>query len=114
MNQILEKLNDFGCDTKGAINRLLNNEETYLVFLNKYKGTFHVDELGEYLKEEKYQEAFDCVHNIKGATGNLGLTPLYSAASNLTEKLRAKDYAGLDSIYNELAEAYKTFLSIVE
>ncbi len=113
MNQVIQKLNDFGCDTAGAINRLLNNEETYLAFLEKYKNTFHIDELGEYLKQQEYQDAFDCVHNIKGAAGNLGLTPLYDTASTLTEKLRAKDYTGLDSIYQQLSDAYQTFLSIV-
>lgn len=113
MNQIIQQLNDFGCDTKSAINRLLNNEETYLTFLGKYKGTFHVDELGEYLGNKQYQEAFDCVHNIKGASGNLGLTPLYSAASALTEKLRANDYTGIDEIYEQLSAAYQTFLFIV-
>lgn len=114
MNQIIQQLNDFGCDTAGAINRLLNNEETYLTFLEKYKGTFHIDELGEYLKQQKYQDAFDCVHNIKGAAGNLGLTPLYAISSTMTEKLRAKDYTDLNTTYQQLSEAYQTFLSIVE
>ncbi len=113
MNPLIQKLNDFGCDTAGAINRLLDSEETYLTFLEKYKGTFHVNELGELLQQKKYQEAFDCVHNIKGAAGNLGITPLYSAASDLTEKLRANDYADLDSIYAKLKTAYQDFLFIV-
>ncbi len=114
MHQIIQQLNDLGCDTKSAINRLLGSEATYLTFLEKYKKTFHVAELGELLNQKQYQDAFDCVHNIKGAAGNLGLTPLYNASSTLTEKLRANDYTDLESIYQQLSDAYRDFLAAVE
>lgn len=90
MEALLKKLQEYGADTKGAMERFLDDTELYEMCL----VTFMKDEgfagLEKALAEKAYDKAFDHAHTLKGVAGNLGLTPLFQAISDIVEPLRRK------------------------
>lgn len=53
------------------------------------------------LEEEKWEDAFRAVHTLKGVAANLSITPVFYAASALTEELRG----GNKLVHAELLES---------
>ena len=67
-----------------------------------------------FLKEGNLDEAFEAAHALKGALGNLSLTPIYEKIVEITELLRNRtemDYSGMLSdilrLRDELGELCK-------
>lgn len=79
----------FGGDYDDVMKRLLKEER-----IIKYAKMFPASAGNDYellhnaLREERYEEAFRAVHNLKGVSLNLALTPLHQASHELCETLR--------------------------
>lgn len=79
----------FGGDFGDVMNRLLKEERVI-----KYAKMFSASVGNDYeqirtaLSEERYEDAFRAVHNLKGVSLNLALTPLHQASHVLCEALR--------------------------
>lgn len=114
-----EKLEENGADVKNALRHFMGKEEMY----EKYLIKFFLEEpnyakLMDALENKNYEEAFRCVHTLKGVSINLGLMPLYQALSEMTEELRGKaaeeiDVAAVDREKNELMDVYEIFSGII-
>lgn len=87
----LEKLKEFGADVKGAMERCLNSEDFYLKLVRMELEDPNVARLRDSLAAGDTKAAFEAAHALKGAMGNLGLTPITAPASELTELLRHPD-----------------------
>ena len=83
--------------------------------ITKYLGRIAEDPIFEELftsfADADYQTAFRAVHTIKGEAANLGLTPLATVASTLTEALRGGEPPMPESV--ELLEKVKAQYQIV-
>jgi len=84
----LETLRQFGADTATGMGRCMNNEAFYLRLVNLALSDKNFDKLAQSLNAGDTHAAFEAAHALKGALGNLSLTPLYDPASALTELLR--------------------------
>ena len=77
----------FGGDYNEAIGRFGNDDR-----IKKYLGMFvkgnDYELISNSLAEEKYDDAFRNVHNLKGVSLNLALTPLSKTSEVLCEALR--------------------------
>lgn len=79
----------FGGDFDDVMNRLMKEER-----VAKYARMFESSAGADYellhtaLKEERYEDAFRAVHNLKGVSANLSLTPLFETSRVLCEALR--------------------------
>ena len=93
----IEKLNEFGANSKEGLGRCLNNESFYFKLIDKAINSDSFDNLKKELETKNYDEAFNIAHSLKGVLGNLSLTPLYEIVFEVTELLRAKT----DMDYNE-------------
>lgn len=85
----MEDLIIFGADTKDGLNRCMNNEEVYLRLVNSALDNTYFDNLSAAVESGDREAAFEAVHVIKGIMGNLGITPIYEVAAEMTELLRA-------------------------
>lgn len=85
----MEALREFGADTGDGLGRCLNNETMYLRFVNMALDDASFGRLAAAVEAGDRKAAFEAAHAIKGVMGNLALTPLYEAASEMTELLRA-------------------------
>ena len=93
-----DALRQFGADVDEGLHRCMNNEAFYLRMVGMAIADHGFGELGEALEKNDLTAAFEASHKLKGALGNLSLTPLFAPASELCELLRNQtpgDYAGL-------------------
>ena len=56
--------------------------------------------------ENNGEEAFRAAHTLKGACANLGFSALYTAATELTEKLRGRSTEGSEELFEKVKEQY--------
>lgn len=111
MKQLLSRLETYGADIKGIMERFVGDEELYETCFYSFLNDPSFQGIGSALKEENYEQAFECAHALKGVSGNLGLVPLYNDISNLVEKLRAKDYVGLEPLYETVMKDFEELKS---
>lgn len=97
---VIERLQSWGCDTTGALARVVQNRALYVRLIRKYKDTFPLEELRALIVAEECDKAFAVAHELKGSLGNLGLTPMYTLIREVVEGLRhgCCDAAILDSM----------------
>lgn len=109
---ILKELNDYGCDIKGALDRVLGDEELYIICLEKFVADEGFDKLGKYIEEKKIEMAFNESHTLKGVSGNLGVTPLYNLLTVIVEKLRKDSLEGVFEDYKKIMKSYNKIKKI--
>lgn len=95
MTNILDVLEDWGCDIDEGLTRLGDDEDFYKTLLMGFVQENGMKELQAAMKAGDYRRAFEAAHGLKGDTGNLSLTPLYRAIFALVEDLRPA-YDGLN------------------
>ena len=107
----IEALEAYGADVKSGLARCMGMQDFYLRLVDMELSDKNFERLDRALAARNIQEAFEAVHALKGAVGNLGLTPLYTPLSEITERLRGAqamgDLSGLVSQYREALERLK-------
>ena len=98
-DDLLQKLDDYGADTDGAMERFLDDAELYEQCLQLFVDDKNFAQLASALADAEYGKAFDAVHALKGVSANLGLTPAYQAVCELVEALRANRYERLEELH---------------
>ena len=98
----LDKLNQFGANTKEGLDRCMNNEDFYLRLVDKAINDDSFIKLKDELEKKNYDEAFKIAHSLKGVLGNLSLTPLYDLAVEITENLRISKEIDYFELINKL------------
>ena len=98
-------LEAYGADVKAGLARCMGREDFYLRLVGMTLADENFEKLDRALSSHNSREAFEAAHALKGATGNLGLTPLYSPLSKITERLRGAtspvDLGELEGAYRE-------------
>jgi HPt (histidine-containing phosphotransfer) domain-containing protein len=67
-----------------------------------------------YLKEGDFEKALENAHTMKGITGNLSLTPLFNAYSEVVSLLRAGDNEKARSIVEGILPTQEDMVSRLE
>ncbi|MEG2234474.1 MAG: Hpt domain-containing protein [Oscillospiraceae bacterium] len=102
MDKLMEELKDYGADVNGAMNRFMDDVDLYKTCYTAFLKDEAFLKLGEALSATDYEKAFECAHTLKGVSGNMGLTPLSRVICTIVEKLRNKEYSGLQRCYTEV------------
>ena len=97
-------LTEYGVDMKKTMDRFVGDEDLYAECLTKFLSDSSWPLLKNAYEHKEYKEMFEYAHTLKGVTGNLGLTPLYNAVSDMVGALRFEQYEKVDGLY-ELVEA---------
>lgn len=103
----IEKLTAYGADVSEGLQRCMNNEDFYLKMVTIFLEDPNFPRLSEALDAGKLDAAFEAAHALKGTAGNLSLTPLFRALSEITELLRKRtqtDYSALIGVIRENRE----------
>lgn len=114
MKKIYEELNNWGCDVKGALERVSDDEELYEKCLNLFLEDEGFSNIKKALDKKDIGELFDIVHTLKGVAANLGLDPLFEALSIFTEDLRIKNISNAQVEYDDVMKQYKIFSDILK
>lgn len=105
MNEFQEKFETYGGDYPTTMGRFMGNEAMYLRLLDMLFQDESLCQLGAALETGDIKSAFEAAHTLKGAVGNMGLTPLYQAVCAIVEPLRTGEQRG---DYPALYEAIQT------
>jgi HPt (histidine-containing phosphotransfer) domain-containing protein len=87
----MEKLKKLGVDVDEALDRMLKNEKLYTRMLAKFPKILDEMPVLELLRKGDFNEAVTNAHTLKGATGNLSLTPLFEGYTKIVDCLRNGD-----------------------
>ncbi len=85
---MIEELKDLGVNVDEALKRLNNNTSFYERMLRSVPGMLEKDPVKTDFDANDYGEVLEKAHALKGATGNLSLTPLYQAYTDIVALLR--------------------------
>ena len=104
----IQTLQEYGADTATGLARCMNMEAFYLRLVNTELQDTNFEKLNTAIATGDAHAAFDCAHALKGALGNLALTPMFDPACTLTEMLRHADSTeGTEEPLKELMDAYE-------
>lgn len=95
MDKLIEELRNWGADTDGGIQRVMDDEEFYRMLVLKFADSPEFETLEAALDRGDRKAAFGIAHSLKGASANLSLTPFYRAVAAVVEDLRK--YSGVGS-----------------
>ena len=106
----VEKLEEYGADTKKGMSRCADNEALYLRLVDVTVKELSSGSLGEALEANDLEKAYYIAHKLKGGVNNMALTPIADPLCELTELLRNKTPGDYNALYatitaktNELA-----------
>ena len=107
-----------GADVATTLKRFMGNETIYLKFIMKFLDDKNYEAIKDGLMQNDYEKAFTGAHSLNGVAGNLGLNPVYEAASEMSELLRnAKDHEidaeKLQEVKVKLEKCYFGFQQII-
>ena len=100
----LDALRAMGVNVDEGLGRCMNNEMFYLRLAGKALDDAGFAALQAALEAGSWSEAFEQAHRLKGAIGNLSLTPVYEPLSVLTERLRTREAVEYEPLLAEILE----------
>ncbi|MCR5302324.1 MAG: Hpt domain-containing protein [Lachnospiraceae bacterium] len=110
----MEKLKMYGANTDEGLARCVNNEALYLKLVGLVPNDENFGKLKEAAHAGDTDKVFEAAHAIKGALGNLSITPLYDKISDITEAARSKASANYKEMVDELMEMLDEFRQLTE
>lgn len=110
----IESLKEYGADVKGGLSRCANNEALYLRLVKIVIDELASDILGDALRADDYDKAFEAAHKLKGGLSNLGLTPVAEPVSALTEQLRNRTPVDWQALYGDIVNETKKLSALAE
>ena len=87
--EVLEELKELGVDIEDGLKRLNKNEKLYKRLLGTFVKTMKANTISPDFDANNCTEAIEIAHAIKGTAGNLSITPVYEAYSEIVSLLRA-------------------------
>lgn len=111
---LFEELSECGVDISDGLNRLINNEAVYEKLLKKLPESVKQQEVLSFLDSGDIETAIQRAHSIKGVTGNLSVTPLYSAYTEIVNLLRANKLTEARELYIKTSEVQEKIFQIIQ
>lgn len=85
---LCEELRELGVDVDGGLRRLGGAEALYQKLLGSFVGMLQEHYVDVDFDGTDYADVIERAHAIKGASGNLSLTPVYEAYTDIVALLR--------------------------
>lgn len=111
---LLEELQENGADITDGLCRMMNNSELYERLLKKLPSSISQQDVIPYLESGDIETATRNAHTIKGVTGNLSITPLYKAYTEIVNLLRAGKVDEAKTLYTDTIPVQEHFLQIIK
>lgn len=86
---LFDELKDLGVDVDGGLKRIMGNEALYKRLLGSFVKAIREHALPQDFDAADCQGAIEKAHAIKGTSGNLSITPVYEAYTEIVNELRA-------------------------
>ena len=83
-------------------------------FALKFLNDPSFNDLKEDLIKKDGEEAFRAAHTLKGVCLNLGFDELYEVSAELTEKLRGRETAGSEELFQKVSQKYQKTVAAIQ
>ncbi len=103
-----------GIDYEATLERFCGREDHFEKYLLEFKENYSLQKLENAILHEEIGPAFFSAHDLKGTSGNLGMTNLYRTSCKLTELLRNVQYPDMVRIKSTFEELQNDFNKIIE
>ena len=101
----IDDLRAWGANVDEGLARCMNNEAFYLRLVGMETADKNFEGMRAALAAGDVHAAFEAAHAIKGAAGNLALTPIYEPVCELTELLRGRtEPVEADALVDQIME----------
>lgn len=111
---MFDELQALGVDIDGGMNRLMGNASLYERMLGKFAAMMGDLSVEPGFDHNNYDEVIEKAHTIKGATGNLSITPLYEAYTEIVNLLRAGQPEQAEEILEKIIPVQKEIVQCIE
>ena len=111
---LLTELQALGVNTQEAVERLNNNSAFYIKMLGKFTGELENHEVMSYIESGDLEKAVTNAHTLKGLTGNLSLTPLYKAYTDIVACLRDNDPENAKKLLSDILPIQSDIVACLE
>ncbi len=85
---LLEELKGLGVDVDGGLKRINGNEKLYTRLLGTFVKTMKSQAVTPDFDMADFETAKEKAHAIKGTSGNLSITPVYEAYTEIMNLMR--------------------------
>ncbi len=102
-----------GMDLNDVIDRFSGNSSLLIRMIKKFPGDRAFSDIAEAMAKGDFASASDAAHSLKGLSGNLGLSALYSITSRMNQAGKKCDYADFEWYFSELKLEYDRVLTAI-
>ena len=110
----IDALKAYGADTEDGLARCMGMEDFYLQMVELQINDPNFERLEKAYEAGDVKAAFEAAHALKGALGNLSLTPVLGPVVDITERLRGAegpvDLSDIMPAYREALEALRALI----
>lgn len=111
---LFEELKELGVDVDGGLARINGNEKLYTRLLNTYVKTIKGQSVPADFASGDLEEVKEKAHAIKGTSGNLSITPVYEAYTEIMNLLRSDDPEQAKPLLEKIIPVQDQIVSCIE
>lgn len=111
---LIEELKALGVDTDEAKARMGGNVSLYERMLVKFADMIKKSSVQPGFDYTDYAEMIEAAHAIKGASGNLSITPIYQAYSEIVRLLREDKPQEADDVLKKVVPVQTEIINCIE
>ncbi len=108
-----DRLEAYGCDVEGTLQRCMNREELYISLLNEFPNDTSFSEIMEAYRSNNIEDLYKGVHSLKGVSGTLGFVSLYEICREMCEMFRTGKSKEALKLIDRMIEVYEDLCRII-
>lgn len=111
---MLEELKTMGVDVEEAVERFVGNAALYEKMLRTFPKMIRNSEVDPDFDGNDYADIIEKTHAIKGTSGNLSLTPIYKAYTDIVDLLRSEKPEEARQVLKDVLPVQEKILECIE
>lgn len=111
---LLEELKELGVNVDEGIERLMGNTSLYEKMLGSFLKMMKNQSFEPDFDTNDYNEIIEKAHAIKGTSGNLSITPIYEAYTDIVSLLRNQQPEQAKEIYEKILPVQNKIMNCIE
>lgn len=111
---LIDELKTLGVNVDEALERFMGNASLYERMLGKLTAAVSANDVMPCFEAGNNEAALEKAHTLKGVTGNLSVTPLYSAYSEIVSLLRAGKPDEAKALLEQTLPVQRDIISCIE
>lgn len=111
---LLEELESLGVDVEGGVKRLSGKQSLYERMMYKFLDMMKKSVVSPDFDSSDYTEVIEVAHALKGAAGNLSVTPIYEAYGQIVDLLRSGKPEEARKVLQDVLPVQEKILDCIE